>query len=85
MKSRTFLNILSLALLAPLCLAPLYAQDDAADAEPKKVKRKRRIRRARKAKKMLRKPIQTSSATRFPAGPTRTPPAAPCSTRLRTA
>ena len=42
MKSRTFLNILSLALLAPLCLAPLYAQGDAADAEPKKAKKEKK-------------------------------------------
>ncbi|MBR5878491.1 MAG: hypothetical protein IKY91_02985, partial [Akkermansia sp.] len=51
MKSRTFLNILSLALLAPLCLAPLYAQDDAADAEPKKVKKEKKDKKSKKGVK----------------------------------
>ena len=51
MKSRTFLNILSLALLAPLCLAPLYAQDDAADAEPKKVKKEKKDKKSKKGEK----------------------------------
>lgn len=38
MKSKTFFNIISLALLAPLCLAPLHADDEAETDAPKKAK-----------------------------------------------
>lgn len=50
MKSRTFFNILSLALMAPLCLAPLHAEDEAAEPAPKKVRKEKKEKASKAAR-----------------------------------
>lgn len=50
MKSKTFFNIISLALMAPLCLAPLHADDEAETDTPKKAKVSKSRKDAKNAK-----------------------------------
>lgn len=50
MKSKTFFNIISLALMAPLCLAPLHADDEAGTDTPKKAKISKSKKDAKNAK-----------------------------------